>query len=391
MKASVELRAVGPRNVGAFAFAMDEAARNGQLNALVHSGGLAKLGISGLSAYHVERMMAGQRAMREAAGTGMDAAAALTATLTTPSIATPIQFLQNWLPGFVEIVTGARKIDEFTGISTNGAWEDEEIVQGVMEGTGKSVPYGDYTNVPYSSWNANWERRTVVRFEEGMRAGVLEEARAGRANINSAEAKRNAATDALEISRNDVGFYGYNDGLGRTYGLLNDPQLPAASAFPATGTGSSTAWADKDYLAICNDLRLMFAALRTQSQDRTDPVNEATTLGLATDTIDYLSVTSAYGNSVWEWLKESYPKCRVVSAPQLEDAIMSANEAYLYAEGVYNDKSTDDKRTWIQVVPTKFRLIGVAQEAKGYVEDYSNATAGVMLKRPFAVVRRYGN
>ncbi len=389
MKASVELRAVGPRNVGAFAFAMDATERNNQVAALIAGGGLAKLGISGLSPFHVERMMDGQKFMRQMA-TGMDAAVALTPTVTTPSIGTPVQFLQNWLPGFVQVVTGARKIDDFVGISTSGNWEDDEVVQGILEGTGKAVLYGDITNVPFSSWNSNYERRTVVRFEEGMRAGVLEEARAGRANINSAEQKRNAATDALEIARNDVGFYGYNDGLGRTFGFLNDPQLPAASAFPATGTGNTTTWSTKDYLAICNDLRLMFAALRTQSQDRIDPVNEATTLGLPTSCIDYLSVTSQYGNSVWEWLKEAYPKCRVVSAPQLEDAIMGENAAYLYAEGVTGDNSTDDKRTWIQVVPTKFRLVGVGQEPKAYVEDYSNATAGVMLKRPFAVVRRYG-
>ncbi len=48
--------------------------------------------------------------------------------LTTPSISTPIQFLQAWLPGFVFFVTQARKIDDLVGITTQGRWEDEEIV-----------------------------------------------------------------------------------------------------------------------------------------------------------------------------------------------------------------------------------------------------------------------
>ena len=44
----------------------------------------------------------------------------------------------------------------------------------------------------------------------------------------------------------------------------------------------------------------------------------------------------------------------------------------------------------MQVVPAKFRVVGVAKDTKGYEEDYSNATAGVMCKRPYAVVRYTG-
>ena len=50
-------------------------------------------------------------------------------------------------------------------------------MQGVIENTGSAVPYGDLTNVPLSSWNENWVTRTVVRFELGMRVGILEEKR----------------------------------------------------------------------------------------------------------------------------------------------------------------------------------------------------------------------
>src|SRR5690606_30608572 len=49
--------------------------------------------------------------------------------LTTPSIAAQIQFLQTWLPGFVQATTAARNIDKFIGMQTVGAWEDEEVVQ----------------------------------------------------------------------------------------------------------------------------------------------------------------------------------------------------------------------------------------------------------------------
>lgn len=316
---------------------------------------------------------------------------ALDPAVTTPGIPTPVQFLQNWLPGFVKVLTAARNIDKLTGITTSGSWEDEEIVQGLMEELGTSVPYSDYGNVPFSSWNLNFETRTVVRFEEGMRVGTLEEARASRVRVNSSDAKRSSATLALEIQRNAVGFFGYNSGDNNTYGFLNDPGLPNYVEFANGATSGSPAWSTKTFNDITHDIVTMVAAVRSASQDNIDPETAPMTMGLATATVDYLSTVNSLGSqSVRQWLTETYPKIRVVSAPELDAAHSSDNVAYLYADNV-TDTSTDDGRVWLQCVPTKFRVLGVQVLVKGYEEAYSNATAGVMCKRPFAVVRYYGN
>jgi len=313
----------------------------------------------------------------------------LTAPITSPSVTTPIQFLQAWLPGFVKILTQARKIDELVGVTTAGKWSDEEVVQGVLEQTGTATPYADYGNVPLSSWNTNFERRTIVRFEEGLRVGRLEEERASSMNTNSAENKREAAAVALEIQRNKVGFYGYNDGDNRTYGFLTDPSLPAYVPVANNGGGDSE-WPEKDFLEITADIRSAVSDLRTQSGDQIDPYTTQITLGLPTESIDYLSITNALGTtSVREWLNTTYPKLRVVSAPELNGANGGENVFYLYAESVA-DGSNDDGRTFLQIVPAKFMTLGVEQQTKAYVEDFTNATAGVMLKRPYAVVRRSG-
>ncbi len=374
-----EISHLGPRDVRAVRATAEDTAH------LVAN--LARLGI-GLDARDVEDMFRAYRSGRIPMldQSGMDAA--LVPALTTPSIATPIQFLQEWLPGFVFVVTQARKIDELIGITTQGRWEDEEIVQGILERTGETAVYGDLTNIPLSSWNTNFERRTVVRFEEGMSVGRLEEARAAAMRVNSAESKRSAAAEALEITRNAVGFVGYNAGANRTFGFLNDPQLPAYVTVPV-GASAATEWATKTFLEITADIRLMFRSLRNQSGDRIDPGKEAVTLALATVVYDELSVTSDFGNSVMQWLKETYPNTRVVSAPELNAADGGENVGYLYAEGVA-DESTDDRRTWLQVVPSKFQSLGVDQLAKRYIEDYSNATAGALLKRPWAVYRISG-
>ena len=364
---SLEKSYIGPRNVGAVS--MDA-------NDVADFSALSQIGINFTD-----------RQVKTMANWAMDSGNQ--ADVTSPSMTTPVQFLQNWLPGFVKVITGSRKIDDLVGITTIGSWEDEEIVQGILEPIGNALPYGDYTNVPLASWNTNFVRRTVIRFEKGIKVGSLEEARAARIRISTSAEKRASAALSLEIQRNLIGFNGYNGGNNLTYGFLNDPSLPAYVTVAATGTGSSTLWSSKTFLQIVADIRVAAAQLQNQSQDTLNPEDADLTLALPTVSYQYLSVTSDFGISVRDWLNKTYAKLRVISAPQLNYANGGANVFYLYAESV-EDGASDDSRTWVQVVPAKFQALGVEKQAKAYVEDYSNATAGVMLKRPYAVVRYSG-
>lgn len=317
---------------------------------------------------------------------GVSLDSAFTAPVTSPSIPTPLQFLQHWLPGFIKVITSARKIDDLIGIKTAGSWEDQEIVQGIVESSGYVQEYGDYTNIPLASWNTNFERRTIVRGELGIQVGQLEEARAAAMRVSSAEEKRQAASISLEIFRNAVGIYGWNNGANRTFGFLNDPNLPA---WISVAGGQ---WPSKTFLDIVSDLRLAIATLRTQSQDQIDPEKVDLVLALPTAKVDYLSVVSDFGISVRDWLTQTYKKIRIESLPELNGANGGADGFVLWAETIDSsvDGSTDGGDTFIQLVPNKFLTLGVEKRAKSYVEDYANATAGTLLKRPWAVVRYSG-
>lgn len=304
--------------------------------------------------------------------------------LTTPGVPTPIQFLQQWLPGLVYVITQARKIDELIGVQTVGAWEDEQIVQIQLERLGVAVPYGDSANVTNSSWNPNFETRTVVRGEEGLFVGELEDARTARIpNMNTLAEKRGAALLALEIFRNEIGFSGYLSGLSGTYGFLNDPGLPA---YVAAANGS---WLTATFVQIQQDIITAVAALRTRSGDNIDPATVPCTLAVASAAVDALATTNDHGVSVRKWIADTYPQMRVVSAPELDAADGGSDVFYLYAETV-QDGSTDGGATWLQAVPAKVRMIGSERKSKGYEEVNSNATAGAFLKRPYAVVRYSG-
>jgi len=309
-------------------------------------------------------------------------------TVFNGSIAAPLQYLQTWLPGLVRTITQARNIDELIGMSVGGDWSDEEVIQQVLEPTGSALPYTDHGNIPLASWNPSYERRSVVRFEQGFEVGRLEEDRTSRVpNLNTAAEKRASAALSLEILRNRIGFYGYYNGTNRTFGYLNDPNLPAYVTVANPGGG--TTWATKTFLQITADLRTALSALRTRSGATIDPERTRLVLGLPSAVVDFLTVTSDFGISVRTWLRETYPLVRVVSAPELNAANGGANVFYLHAENV-SDGSSDGGQVFDQIVPAKLRSLGVEQRAKTYIEDYTNATAGVMLKRPYAVVRYSG-
>ena len=310
-------------------------------------------------------------------------------TVTTPSANVPVQFLQFWLPGFVHVLTKARRADELLGMQVMGNWADEQIVQGLLEELGLGIPYSDYQNTPFAEDNENFIYRTVVRFSLGMRIGMLEEARKARINVDVGGTKRGSAVLNLEIQRNQIGFNGFNSGNNYTYGFFNDPGLPDYLEVAPNAADTSTMWADKSLLEIDNDIRTAIAALRNQSGDQIDPERTNLTLALPTGVVDYLSTTADFGYSVRKWMEDSYPRIRVVSAPELDLAYMSDNVFYLYADKV-DDASTDGGDVWLQPVPTKFLVLGVAKYENYYTEAYLNATAGAFLKRPFGVVRYYG-
>lgn len=355
------------------------------VNSMADVAALNKLGIS-MDSNTINAMHEAYKSGKAMLGSAMDAN--LVAPLSTPSIGTPIQFLQAWLPGFVQAVTRDRAIDRLVGVSTVGRWEDEEIVQGYSERSGNALPYQDQTTVPLAGWNTNFERRSIVRFEQGFLVGRLEEARAAAMNYNSAENKRAQATLSLDVQRNLIGFYGYNSGQGRTYGFLNDPSLPAYVNLPNGAAGFST-WATKTTLEIIADILSALQALRTQSGNLINPKTDAITLATGMSCVDYLSTVTTLGYSVQQWLSQNYPNVRIEAAPELDAANGSSNVFYLYAED-FSEGSTDDGRVFIQMVPAKFITIGAQQLTKGYEEDFGNATAGVMLKRPFCVIRRSG-
>lgn len=300
----------------------------------------------------------------------------------------PVQFLQTLLPGAVRAVTAARRIDQIVGRTIAGRWHDEEIVQTVVELTGRPQPYGDRSPGPLANFNVGFERRSVVRFRMDMEVTILEEERSAEIRQNSGALKRSSISQALAIEHNRIGFYGYADGEGRTYGFLNDPSLPAYRTVPA-GVGGAK-WSQKSYEELVDDLLLAASTLRIQTQEVVDPETTVCVLALASSCREFLNVVNDHGMSVKQWLKENYPKWRIESAPELDKANGGQNIFYLYAEEVAGGEEEANQKVIEQFVPAILRLLGAERRATGPYEAYSSATAGIMVRVPFAIVRFTG-
>lgn len=303
--------------------------------------------------------------------------------LTTPTVTTPVQFLQHFLPGTIEMVTSARKADELMGRDIVADWSAAEVVTTVTEQLGSARPYGDDVSTPLANYNVNYERRSIARFEQGIQVSALEQERANKMRISADGLKRAAAGRALAITLNNVAFYGYNDGAHRTYGFFNDPNLPAYATV-ATGAGGNTTWASKTFNEICADIRTAISGLRVKSGDLFDPYNDAFSIAVSLSCVELLTKITDLGVSVRDWISKTYPKAVIKSAPELDGANGGANIFYVYADEIEGTK------VFAQHVVTVFRVMGIQKTAKGYIEAYSNATAGAILNCPIGLVRYTG-
>lgn len=296
--------------------------------------------------------------------------------------------LETELPGVVRVLTQVRRIDALAGILVGGSWEDDSVSQKIASATGKAELYGDTSNIPLANYRSEWDARNLVVFEQGFQVGIREEARQAREGFNDAEEKRRAVIESLDYSRNSIGFNGFNGGENRTYGMLNDPNLPPYIAAGAAWRTGGT-WAT--FAAITGDIANAVNQIIIQSGGNIGP-DAQMVFALP---LDYVGVTqvrdavSAIGQTVGTWIAENYPGARLEFVPEFNDANGGANVAYFYVESLSGFDDADS-RTLVQLVPEKYRVIGSEQRVKGYIEDAINALGGIFVLRPWAFARLTG-
>jgi hypothetical protein len=292
----------------------------------------------------------------------------------------------TYLEGVVKVGTGLRTIDEILGITTAGSWDDEEIALKVSQPVGKAELYGDYTNIPFSSYVPSIEKRGICRFEQGFIVTKLEGTIQSKQGFDAMEEKRNSAMISLEIAREEVGYRGFASTSTRIYGLLNDYNLPAYITNLTDWLNPSTTFAE-----IINDIVVkLFGSIEVRSGSKvkeTDPICLTVPTGYRA-VLNTKSNPDNQNETVMTRLKTTFPNLRMVSSSEFKGANAGDDAVYMVVEkAMIDDGSTDGGEAIIQVVPTKYMMLGSEQQIKGYVEDATNALAGVFVKRPWLVAR----
>jgi len=305
------------------------------------------------------------------------------------SVSANISNLRNYLPGIVRDLTAVRKIDTLVGQTMIGHWlEDDEIIQMTQERTATAIGYSDDVNIPFTSYNMDYERRSVVRFVVGTQSQLVADAKITKSGGNPEEARMSSAVTALEIARNTVGFFGYNSSNNKTYGLLNDPNLPAYQTLP-NGANATPEWSTKTFQEKQLDVVNAITALQLSSGGNFDPTMDSFTFAISLAVAGTLTNVNEFGISVQKWINETYPKCRIEFVPEFDSANGGANVFYMYADSIRGD-STDDGKIIDGLISEKFASIGRGQVVGGYQEGFMNSVAGVIVKRPWGVYRATG-
>jgi hypothetical protein len=302
---------------------------------------------------------------------------------------TPLQYLQYPLNKPIEVLTTPVLIDKIVGRSIVADWETEEVIQPAIENAGTPRLYGDDSNTPFASMQYDFERRTVQRFELGCRLGKLEDARTSKMGVlgfkSPWDAKRGSVAKGFQLLMDEIGFRGFINGNGVTEGLLTDHNLLPYKTL-MTGASGTTDWAGKTYEEICADIRDIFATLNDQTDTHFDGMaGDKCKLVLSPVARNALTHPNALGKTVQEWLTENYPGCETIAAPRFRNGV----SGYVGCGMLIADELNGNEVVR-QYIPTLMRLLGIEKRMKHVAEDYTFATAGVMVKQPLGIVTFVG-
>ena len=235
----------------------------------------------------------------------------------------------------IEILTAPRRAREIFGEEKKGDWTTPYMKWRVDEMTGKTEPYSDYANGTTSGVNSEWQTRVQYVFQTSITYGDFEVDMSSTAKVNLAASKQRAAANVIDIDQNR--FYLLGVAGKEIYGILNDPNLPAAITAGATGTGGSTKWADKTTVQIYNDVLALFAQLSEQSSgliDKDTPLK----LCLSPELAVRLGAATDFNVSVLDMLKRYFTRIDIVTVPELHS--MTAGETmFLIAPEVNGQRS----------------------------------------------------
>lgn len=300
------------------------------------------------------------------------------AMVTAANSGVPVEFTSYIDPMVIPILTATRGAREIFGEAKKGDWTTSYARFQTSEITGEVEAYTDYGQGGASDVNPTFPVRTQYIYQTNIRYGDREVDVASRARLQLAADKQRAAATVIDIASNKFALYGVA-GL-EIYGLLNDPNLPAAvSPLPNAG---ATLWAEKSTKEIYEDVLYLFGKMADRGAGHID-ANTELVLATSPATQVQLGKATDFNISARQMLETYFPKIRFVALPELTTAT-GGTSILLVAPT-------------IEGLPTaqigfseKFRAMRLIPESSSFHQKFVGSSYGTIIYRPFAIGKMTG-
>lgn len=286
-------------------------------------------------------------------------------------------FLSTYVdPKLIEVLVSPMKAAEIVGDEVKkGDWTTETAMFPVVESTGATSAYGDYSESGVAGVNSNFPQRQSFHYQVMTQWGERELERAGLARIDWANRVNIASALTLNKYQNKTYFFGVS-GL-QNYGLLNDPSLSAAIS-PTTKTAGGTSWANATAQEINADIQKLYKQLQTQANGLVE-LDTKMTLALSPISEVYLTKTTDFNVNVADILKKNFPNLTIKTAP--EYSTVSGELAQLIVEDL------EGQRTASCGFTEKMRAHPIVVGASSFKQKKSQGTWGTVIFRPFLIAQ----
>ena len=223
------------------------------------------------------------------------------------------------------------------------------------------------------------ERENFV-FQTVIRYGDLEEATVARQRLSLASEKQKAAATILAKAHNK--FYLYGVAGKKTYGLLNDPNLPVSASPNSITIGGNTysTWADKAghdaanaSNHVYNDVLKLWNTLCANNGGNID-ADSPIVLAVSNARASYLNALNTYGLSAAKMLKDNFPSIVIVQLPELSTG--AGEMMYMIVPELFASQTAE------LAYSEKMRLGRVVPEMSAFKQKAVGGTWGAIIKRP---------
>lgn len=301
-------------------------------------------------------------------------------TLITTSNAGIPAFLSTYIdPKLIEILLSPMRAAEIVGSEVKkGDWTTDTALFPVVESTGETSSYGDYSETGVAGANTNFPQRQSYHYQVITQWGERELERAGLAKIDWANRVNIAAVLTLNKFQNKTYFFGVS-GL-QNYGLLNSPELSAAIV-PTTKVLGGTTWANGTGIEIFQDVQKLYKQLQTQANG-TVMLDSPLTLALSPAVEVYLTKVTEFNVSVMDMLAKNFPNLKVKVAPEYSTA--SGELVQMICDEL------DGQRTVEVAFTEKLRAHPIVVGASNFKQKKSQGTWGAIIYRPFLIAQMLG-